>query len=419
MTTSIDAPEAQASPQAPRERPEGIGVVGWLRWGWRQLTSMRTALVLLFLLALGTVPGSFLPQRAAAPEKVDRVLRRPQDARAAGWTDLSLFDVFAAPWFAAIYILLFISLAGCVLPAVLAAPPAHPVPAAGGAAQPRPAAAVGVVRDRRRTRRGARRGPCELLKGRRFRVDDARRHGRGREGLPPARPATWSSTWRCSCCCSRSAPVRPSATGATSLVTEGEGFSNTLTSYDAFKGGRQFDPAGLPPFTVWLDSFKAELRPRGARTAASPPPSTRQIRYQEALEAPSAHVRPAGQPSARRRRRAGLPARPRLLPDGSRCATARGRSPSRARCRSCRWTRRPTPPRASSRSPTPSPTSSASSGCSGPPPCRTPRARSSRRSPAAWNPQVALFAFKGDLGLSNGAPQSVYKLEHRPSSSRS
>ena len=31
--------------------------------------------------------------------------------------------------------------------------------------------------------------------------------------------------------------------------------------------------------------------------------------------------------------------------------------------------------------------------------------------PAAWNPQVALFAFKGDLGLSNGAPQSVYKLE--------
>src|SRR5262249_60859514 len=31
--------------------------------------------------------------------------------------------------------------------------------------------------------------------------------------------------------------------------------------------------------------------------------------------------------------------------------------------------------------------------------------------PAALNPEVALFAFKGDLGLSNGAPQSVYKLE--------
>ena len=33
------------------------GRAGWLRWGWRQLTSMRTALILLFLLALGSIPG--------------------------------------------------------------------------------------------------------------------------------------------------------------------------------------------------------------------------------------------------------------------------------------------------------------------------------------------------------------------------
>src|SRR5580698_2749491 len=55
-------------------RPTGLslGVVGWLRWGWRQLTSMRTALVLLFLLAAGSVPGSLLPQDGINPAGVDQ-----------------------------------------------------------------------------------------------------------------------------------------------------------------------------------------------------------------------------------------------------------------------------------------------------------------------------------------------------------
>src|SRR5262249_30899928 len=92
-----------------------MGIAGWLRWGWRQLTSMRTALVLLFLTALGTVPGSFLPQRGLAPEKVTTFFDHHKTI--APWLDrLSLFDVFSAPWFAAVYILLFVSLARCVLP---------------------------------------------------------------------------------------------------------------------------------------------------------------------------------------------------------------------------------------------------------------------------------------------------------------
>ena len=56
------------------EGPVGIGVVGWLRWAWRTLTSMRTALVLLFLLALASVPGSLLPQRGTDPVKVTQYL---------------------------------------------------------------------------------------------------------------------------------------------------------------------------------------------------------------------------------------------------------------------------------------------------------------------------------------------------------
>src|SRR5258708_3122849 len=47
-----------------------LGPTGWLRWFWRQLTSMRTALILLFLLALASVPGSVLPQEGIDPAAV-------------------------------------------------------------------------------------------------------------------------------------------------------------------------------------------------------------------------------------------------------------------------------------------------------------------------------------------------------------
>ncbi|MGH3620771.1 MAG: cytochrome c biogenesis protein ResB, partial [Sciscionella sp.] len=41
-----------------------------LRNTWRGLTSMRTALILLFLLALAAMPGALLPQRSLNPQKV-------------------------------------------------------------------------------------------------------------------------------------------------------------------------------------------------------------------------------------------------------------------------------------------------------------------------------------------------------------
>ena len=42
---------------------------GWFRWIWRQFTSMRTALILLFLLAVASIPGSIFPQRGTNPLK--------------------------------------------------------------------------------------------------------------------------------------------------------------------------------------------------------------------------------------------------------------------------------------------------------------------------------------------------------------
>ena len=113
------------------EVPE-LGAGGLARFAWRQLTSMRTALILLMMLGLAAIPGSLVPQRSQNPMAVRQYfIDDPQLAR---WIDrFSGFEVYSSPWFSAIYILLFISLIGCVLPrsvehfkAMRAVPPATP-----------------------------------------------------------------------------------------------------------------------------------------------------------------------------------------------------------------------------------------------------------------------------------------------------
>jgi cytochrome c biogenesis protein len=87
----------------------------FLRWGWRQLTSMRTALILLLLIGVAAIPGSLFPQRTQNPMQVRQYFL--DNPSLAPWLDrLKLFEVFSSPWFSAIYLLLFISLIGCVLP---------------------------------------------------------------------------------------------------------------------------------------------------------------------------------------------------------------------------------------------------------------------------------------------------------------
>lgn len=101
---------------APRE-PAKFGLREWARWMWRQLTSMRVALILLLLLAVAALPGSFFPQRPADPGAVAAYYSDHPDL--APWLErLGLFNVFGSPWFSAVYILLFISLVGCILPRV-------------------------------------------------------------------------------------------------------------------------------------------------------------------------------------------------------------------------------------------------------------------------------------------------------------
>ena len=103
-----------SEPERQIEQPR-LGLSGWGRFFWRQLTSMRTALVLLLLLALAAIPGSLVPQRSSNPNGVIQFKREDPDLFAV-LDSLQLFDTFSSVWFSSIYLLLFISLIGCILP---------------------------------------------------------------------------------------------------------------------------------------------------------------------------------------------------------------------------------------------------------------------------------------------------------------
>ncbi len=120
-------PASNTAPTLPR-----LGPVGTARFVWRQLTSMRTALFLLLLLAVAAVPGSVLPQRGINAGQVSAYLQAHPTL--GPWLDrIGGFDVYSSVWFSAIYLLLFVSLVGCVLPrtrqhlrAITAPPPPAP-----------------------------------------------------------------------------------------------------------------------------------------------------------------------------------------------------------------------------------------------------------------------------------------------------
>jgi cytochrome c biogenesis protein len=241
---------------APVVRPTAghFGVVAWARWGWRQLTSMRVALVLLFLLALGSVPGSLLPQEGIDPAAVQEYYTAHKSL-APILNRLGLFNVFAAPWFAAIYLLLFVSLAGCVLPrayrlarSARALPPRAPrnlsrLPNSARyqtdltTDQAAAAAAKFLTRRHFRLNRGD--GWLSAEKGYRREVGNLLFHvalmgvlvSVGLGGLFGYK--------------------------ADRLVVEGDSFADTVTDMDAFHPGHFVSAGDLAPFSVTLDKFSA------------------------------------------------------------------------------------------------------------------------------------------------------------------
>jgi len=239
-----------------------LGAVGWLRWGWRQLTSMRTALVLLFLLALASIPGSVLPQTGIDPAAVSQYYAS-HPGLAPVLARLSLFDVFGAPWFAAIYLLLFTSLAGCVVPrafrmarSVRQPPPSAPrrlgrLPQAasfGTAADPEPAlesAARLLARKRFRLRTGD--GWVSAEKGYLHEVGNLLFH-LALLGLLGSVALGGLFGYK-----------------ANRLLVAGQGFANTPTALDVFRPGRLVSPADLQPFSVRLERFTASYITSGVQ----------------------------------------------------------------------------------------------------------------------------------------------------------
>ncbi|MQA78423.1 MAG: cytochrome c biogenesis protein ResB [Streptosporangiales bacterium] len=267
-------------------RPRGIGVRGSLRWGWRQLTSMRTALVLLFLLALAAIPGSLLPQRAVNEGGVAQYF--VEHPKLAPVLDaMSGFDVFAAPWFAAIYLLLFVSLVGCIIPRtkahlaqMRARPPAAPrnlgrLPHSDGfEVDATPGEAM--------------RAAEELLRSKRFRVDAS-------DGDRPSVAAekgflreTGNLTFHVALLVLLVAVALGSLFGyrGNVLVTEGDGFANTVISYDSLQRGRLFADDRMAPFTVTLEDFKATYVARGEERG-TPETFDARLRYREEPGGPS------------------------------------------------------------------------------------------------------------------------------------
>jgi cytochrome c biogenesis protein len=82
---------------------------------WRTLRSMRTALILLLMLALASVAGSLVPQWPNSPERVVR-FQLDHPLVGAFYGRAGLFDVFGSWWFVLITTLLFVSLVACLFP---------------------------------------------------------------------------------------------------------------------------------------------------------------------------------------------------------------------------------------------------------------------------------------------------------------
>ncbi|MEU8585691.1 cytochrome c biogenesis protein ResB [Streptomyces sp. NPDC048664] len=226
--------------------------IGWARWFWRQLTSMRVALILLFLLSLGAIPGSLIPQTGVDALKV-RQFMSDHDILGPIYDKLGLFHVYSSVWFSAIYILLFVSLIGCIVPRtwqfvgqLRARPPGAPkrlgrLPAY---ATWRTDAEPEQVRE----------AALKVLRQRRFRAHlDGDAVAAEKGYLREAGNLAFHIALIVLLVSFASGQLYK--TEGSKLVVEGDGFSNTLTQYDDFKSGSLFSDDDLVPFSFNLKKF--------------------------------------------------------------------------------------------------------------------------------------------------------------------
>lgn len=261
-----------------RPAPAGpeLGIRGWLRWFWRQLTSMRVALVLLLLLAIATIPGSLFPQRSADPNGV--ALWQEENPRLFEILDafpITMFDVYGSVWFSSIYLLLFISLIGCVLPriaqhwrAMRSAPPKTParLQRMAGYAETivtNPEASAG---EKREFADAAIDTAARLLRGQRYRTDVQRRTVRGVDEVSVSAERgylreTGNLVFHLGLL---GVLIAVGVNGSFNfhgqrVLVEGEaGMVNAIIDYDSETSGRYFNPNTLEPWGMRLDSLEID-----------------------------------------------------------------------------------------------------------------------------------------------------------------
>ncbi|MGI5338757.1 cytochrome c biogenesis protein ResB [Streptomyces sp. CA-181903] len=387
----------------------GREVLGWLRWFWRQLTSMRVALILLLLLSLATIPGSLIPQTSVDSVKAD-TWKNAHKTLTPIYEKLQLFHVYSSVWFSAIYLLLFISLIGCIVPRtwqfvgqLRGRPPKAPrhldrLPAyATWRTDADPDEVLAAAR--------------RALRRKRFRTVVAGDSVASEKGyLREAGNLLFHVSLIVMLVAFASAQLWKYEGGK--LVVEGDKFSNTLTQYDDFKSGTLFNADDLPPFGFELKGFTGTYErtgpqkgtPRDYRAhisywkGADGKPRDTTIKVNEPLEVDGSKVYLQGHGYA-----------PRVtVRDGQGTVVYQGAVASLPLDNNITETTVIKVPDYWDKN-----GKKGQIGFRGNfvPTLDLRTGRMASVFPALDNPYLILTAYQGDLGLDSGLPQSVYKLE--------
>ncbi len=281
-TTTTEAGGAADSPTPPAG-PPALSPVELARWTWRQLTSMRTALVLLFLLALAAVPGSVVPQKNIDAFKVSD-WKQAHPTLTPIYERLGLFSVFNSVWFSAIYILLMVSLVGCIVPrlqvywrGMRARPPRTPrnlgrLPESRTFELDEDADAV---LDR----------AAAVLRRKRFRVvTDGDSVAAERGYLREAGNLLFHVSVLVVLLGFAYGQLYGYKGGVITVV--GQGFSNSLSQYDDFAPGSLFDPDTLSPLSFTVDDFHVKYLTSGPQLG-QPTTFSADLTYRDKPEDPA------------------------------------------------------------------------------------------------------------------------------------
>lgn len=253
-----------------------LGLVGYARFFWRQLTSMRTALFLLLMLAFAAIPGSLVPQRSSDPNGVlQYAADHPDTFPVLDW--FQLFDTYTSVWFSSIYLLLFISLVGCVIPrtkhhylALRSRPPRTParlerlVGFTSTTLEVAPAAAIASAR--------------KILRRQGYRVElfeATNADGRATRSVSAERGylrETGNLVFHGALVGMLLAVGIGGSFGYNGqrVVVEGQKFVNVLGDYDSFNPGRFFSGSTLVPYRLELNRFQAVYELNNVRALGQP-----------------------------------------------------------------------------------------------------------------------------------------------------